>query len=215
MMADVAFDIVRVRAVGGAASPTVALAIRIRTTPPTSVHTGILRCQLHIDPRRRRYSEREAERLHDVFDAPARWNDTMRPLIWAQAPLALPRFDGEVEVELPIACTYDFALASSKYFHALEDGDVPVVCQFSGTLFLASDRGFQVSQVPWDKEAAYRVPVHVWRDAMNAHFPDSAWIRLRRDAFDALALFKTQQGLPTWEAAIETLCTTFDEREQV
>ncbi|HVC82418.1 MAG TPA: DUF6084 family protein [Chloroflexota bacterium] len=30
-------------------------------------------------------------------------------------------------VEVPIACTYDLKVAGTKYFHALEDGEIPLL----------------------------------------------------------------------------------------
>jgi len=48
--------------------------------------------------------------------------------------------------------------------------------------------------------------VMLWREAMEAFFPNSAWIRVNRDLFDELRRFKTATGLPTWDAALERLC---------
>src|SRR5437667_298096 len=72
-------------------------------------------------------------------------------------------------------------------------------------VFLPGETGFSVEQVPWDKEATYRLPVATWREAMDAIFPDAAWIRLRRDNLDALARFKSRLALPTWDDALEAL----------
>jgi hypothetical protein len=41
---------------------------------------------------------------------------------------------------------------------------------------------------------------------MDAFFPNSAWIRVDRDAFDELYRFKREGGVPTWDAAIARLC---------
>ena len=49
------------------------------------------------------------------------------------------------------------------------------------------------------------MPVRLWRDLMDRYFPGSAWIRLRRDSFDALYRFKGRHALLTWDDAIETL----------
>jgi hypothetical protein len=40
---------------------------------------------------------------------------------------------------------------------------------------------------------------------MDHYFPNSAWIRLRKDAFDQLHDYKVRKGLPTWEATVESL----------
>ena len=94
---------------------------------------------------------------------------------------------------------------TTKYFHGLEDGEIPFLLLFSGTMFLQGETGFSVEQVPWDKEATYRLPVATWREAMDSIFPDAAWIRLRRDNLDALARFKSRLALPTWDDALEAL----------
>jgi hypothetical protein len=50
------------------------------------------------------------------------------------------------------------------------------------------------------------LPLGVWREAVDAHFPNSAWIRVRLDTFDELRRFKNAAALPTWDAALERLC---------
>ena len=35
--------------------------------------------------------------------------------------------------------------------------------------------------------------VRVWREAMDRHFPGTAWLRLRRDTFDRLHAVKARQ----------------------
>ncbi len=59
--------------------------------------------------------------------------------------------------------------------------------------------------MPWTCEARYRLPVAVYRQTMDAHFPDSAWIRVDRATFDELYRFKTAGGFPTWERALGAL----------
>ncbi len=40
---------------------------------------------------------------------------------------------------------------------------------------------------------------------MDHYYPNSAWLRLRRDAFERLHAYKRSHGLATWEEAIESL----------
>jgi hypothetical protein len=126
----------------------------------------------------------------------------------------VPGFESRTEVDLPLGCTYDFEVASAKYFHALDEGEVPLVFLFSGTVFTRGETGFSVEPVPWHKEAAYRLPVRVWRDLMDRYFPGSAWIRLGRESFDALHRFKGERALPTWDEAIDALLRQATERAQ-
>jgi hypothetical protein len=136
----------------------------------------------------------------------------MRPLLFTQVAIVVPGFTGGVEIDVPVAAPSDLAVAAAKYFHAMSDGEVGILCQFSGTLFVAAAGGYQVMQVPWDREASFRVPVALWRDAMDQHFPNSAWIRLSRETVDALSRVRIRRALPTWEATIEALCEEAESR---
>ena len=103
-------------------------------------------------------------------------------------------------------CTYDFNVAATKYFYALSDGEVPITLLFSGTVFYAAaDGALQVDQIPWEKEATFRLPVKTWQEMMDLYYPNSAWLRLYRDTFDRLHRYKIRHGLPTWEQALERL----------
>jgi Family of unknown function (DUF6084) len=48
---------------------------------------------------------------------------------------------------------------------------------------------------------------------MNHHYPNSAWLSLRRDVFDRLAAYKSRLGMLTWEQAIEHLLAHHTEQE--
>jgi hypothetical protein len=110
-----------------------------------------------------------------------------------------------------VACTFDFNVAATKYFAGLDDGEVPLNLMFSGTIFYEpGNNGLQIEQVPWDREAKYRLPVRVWKEMMDIYYPNIAWLCLRRDVFDKLAQYKMDRGIPTWEGAMEKLLN--DER---
>ena len=57
----------------------------------------------------------------------------------------------------------------------------------------------------WQEEARHRLPVAVWRAAMDEHFPGVGWVRLRRDTLDRLAAFRSAHTLPTWDEAVQRL----------
>ena len=97
-------------------------------------------------------------------------------------------------------CTYDLNVSATKYFYALEGGEVPLLFLFSGTVFYAAEDGrLQVQQISWEKECTYRMPVSVWQEMMDHHYPNSAWLSLPRETFDRLYAFKRETGLATWE----------------
>jgi len=82
---------------------------------------------------------------------------------------------------------------------------VPLLLLFSGTVFGMTDGRLQAQQVPWSSEAAYRLPISTWREAIDAHFPDSAWMKMSRQTLDELQQFKTRRALPTWDATLRAL----------
>jgi hypothetical protein len=187
-----------------AAAPTIALALRIESE--LDVRSLTLNAQIRIAAPARLYDPGEQERLADLFGPPEGWGRTLRSLLWTTATLVVPAFSGATTAELAIACTYDFEVASAKYFHALADGVVPLELLFSGTVFSADEGGrLRAGLLSWSSEAAYPMPVRVWREAVELHFPNAAWLRVRRDAFDRLAQFRARRSLPTWEAVVDEL----------
>jgi hypothetical protein len=204
-MTELVFDCMDVRPERYAASPTLSFRLRIAETSGEAVHAIALRCQIRIEPQRRRYSAEEADRLLELFGERPRWGDTLKPLQFAMVSAMVPGFTGATEIELPVPCTYDFEVASAKYLHALDGDEVPLLLLFSGTVFTKGETGFSVAQVPWHKEASYRLPARVWRELMDLYFPNEAWIRMRRETLDALQAFKARQALPTWDDALEAL----------
>ncbi|MER5843861.1 MULTISPECIES: DUF6084 family protein [Streptomyces] len=210
-MSGFAFACTGVRADAYAAGPTLVFRLRVTASPGTRVHALALRCQIRIEPARRGYGDAEAEALADLFGERSRWGSSLQPVQFAQVPVMVQGFTGETETDLVVPCTYDMDIASSRYFHALEEGEVPLLMLFSGTAFTGAG-GFQVEPVPWDREATFRMPVKTWREMVEQHFPGSGWIRLPRDAMDALLAHRSRQALPSWEATVEHLLHTAGER---
>ena len=199
----IAFEVISAKAVAHAAVPTIASHLRIREDRP--VQAILLHCQIRIEPRRRPHTTDEQERLTDVFGTPDRWSETLHPLIWTQATISVPAFEANTEVDVPVACTYDFEVTAAKYLAALEGGEIPLRFLFSGTIFLKSQSGFAVEQVPWNREAAYRMPLSVWRELMDSYFPNSAWIRVRRETLHLLQRERAKNGYTGWDETIESL----------
>ena len=214
-MAELAFDCVGARADKYAVSPSMSLVLRIAETSGQKVEAIALRCQIRIEPTRRQYTDAEAERLNDLFGDTKRWADTLKPLQFTNVSVMVPGFTGSTEVELPVMLSYDLEIGSVRYFAGLESGEIPLLLLFSGTVFSSADGRLQVQQVPWSKEASYRLPVSIWREAIDAHFPNSAWIRMSLPTLDELQRFKTRQALPTWDATVAALLArAADEAEQ-
>ncbi|MGV9329538.1 DUF6084 family protein [Streptosporangium sandarakinum] len=204
-MDEIAFTCLGARAEPYAAFPT--LVFRLRVTEPSSagVHAVLLRCQIRVEPHLRRYGPAEAELLGDLFGDPSRWGDTLKPLHFASVSATVPAFRGVTEIDLPVPCSYDLEVAAGKYFAALEDGEIPLILLFGGTVFARAGNGFSVTQIPWHREARHRLPVGVWRELMDRYFPDSGWLRLNRGTLRALRRLKTERALATWDEAVELL----------
>jgi len=204
-MAELVFDCVGAHADRYAVSPSMSFSLRISDTSGESVEAIALRCQIRIEPARRRYSEAEAERLNDLFGETQRWAETLRPLQFTNVAIMVPRFTGSIELDLPVLLSYDLEIGSTRYFAGLDGGEVPLLMLFSGTVFTMAGGKIQAQQVPWSKEATYRLPIPVWREAIDAHFPDSAWIKMSRQTLDELQRYKTRSALPTWDATLLAL----------
>lgn len=204
-MTEFTFTCTGVRADAYAAGPTLVFRLRITTADPQArVHALALRCQIRIEPARRGYGPAEAEGLADLFGERSRWGTTLQPVQFAQVTAMVPSFTGATETDLVVPCTYDMDIAASRYFSALEDGEAPLLMLFSGTAFTGAG-GFRVEPVPWDREAAYRMPVAVWREMVEQHFPGCGWLRLPRDTMADLLAFRSRHALASWEATVRAL----------
>jgi hypothetical protein len=201
-----------------AAAPHLLFRLRIREavpagSGPTPIHAIALRCQVRIEPARRGYQADEAPGLLDLFGTPDRWGQTMRSLLWTHVSTVVPPFEETGEVDLPVPCSFDFSLAATKYFDALEEGEIPLIFLFSGTIFHeAEDGSLQVAPISWEKEASFRLPAETWRGLMDAYYPNTAWLGLRKDVFDRFQAYRSHQGLPTPEAALERLLSDAEDR---
>ena len=211
-MPDLRFEVTGVAAPAHAMLPTLVFALSVTNTPADEViHSVLLRCQLQIAATHRSYSPEAKARLVEVFGAPERWRETLRPLLWTHTNVVVPRFSGATTVDLPIPCSYDVEVINGKYFDALEDGEIPLTFLFSGTVFYeGADAAFQVAQISWEREASYRLPVAVWHELIARYYPNVAWLLLRKDVFDRLRAFRAAQSLPTWEQTLTRLLDTAD-----
>jgi hypothetical protein len=184
---------------------TPVLSACVAVTADEAVHAIALRAQVRIDPRRRSYTDGETAGLLDLFGPRERWADTQRTFLWQHSTTMIQGFSTSTEVDLPLACTYDFEVAAAKYLNALADGAVRLQFLFSGTIFTPGTAGFSVRQVPWDCEDNYDMPVAVWRELMATHYPQSGFVRLRHDTVAALLAYKSARGLLDLDSAVESL----------
>ena len=217
MLPDLNFTVASVEPLLHAASPQLTFRLRIEeqhADEPTDIQSILLRCQLRIEPTRRNYAGEDPQKLYDLFGEPERWGRSMRSLLWTHAQTMVGPFAGSTEIDLPVPCTFDFNVGATKYFAALEHGEVPLCILFSGTIFYRTGEGaLQVGPISWEKEASYRLPTAVWWQMMDHYYPNTVWLTLDRSVFDRLAAYQSRRGLPNWQRAIDELLA--HENEQV
>jgi hypothetical protein len=210
-MPDLDFRVESAAPVPYAATPLIGFRVAVTDATGGAIHSVALRAQIQIEVTRRSYSPEDAERLLDLFGEPSRWGQTLRSMLWTNATATVAPFAGSTTVDVQVACTFDFNVAATKYFGALEAGDIPLCFLFSGTVFYDGGAGPQVAPISWSKEARFRLPVETWRSMMDMYYPNTAWLSLRRDVFERLYRYKVRHAIPTWEAALERI---LEESEQ-
>ena len=206
-MPDLNFQITGVEAVENGLTPLFLFKLQISNARANENIGGVvLNAQIQIQPAQRSYDSAEKEKLVELFGAPKRWGETLRNRLWAHANTAVGPFKGRTEVNLPVPCTFDMNVASAKYFYALQEGEVSLLFLFSGSIFYtAPDGRLQIERISWNKECVFRMPIQMWRELMERHYPNSAWVGLHRDVFDQLYRYKRENGLATWEQVVENL----------
>lgn len=214
-MVDLDFAIDSVAVEPYAAAPTLMFKLRVMNrSPGIAVGNVALLCQVRIEATRRTYAAGDHERLRELFGEKHRWSETLRSMLWTHASVQIPSFESECSVAMPVECSYDFNIAATKYFYGLEGGEVPLALLFSGTVFYRDedDDGLKMDQIPWSKETSFRLPVQLWRDVMERYYPNSAWLRIDRDAFDAIYRYKRRKGFTSWEKALLSLLDAEEEK---
>jgi hypothetical protein len=167
-------------------APQLTARLQVTETTGTTIHAIALRCQVRIEPQRRGYTEAEEVGLLALFGERSRWRDTLRPFLWMQCTAMVQGFSDQTSLDLTLPCTYDFEVTGSKYLHALREGTIPLALLFSGTIFTRGANGFGVEQV--------------------------AWLRLDRDVIEAVARYRAERGLTSWDATIESLLAAVGQR---
>ena len=177
-MPDLNFVVEGAEAVTYAASPLLNLKVRITNRDPEeAIQNVLLRCQVQIETVKRQYNSEEKAKLFELYGEPERWGQTLKTMLWTHSNVTVQPFSATVAIDLPLACTFDFNVAATKYFDGLEDGDIPLCLLFSGTVFYHDASGsLQIDQISWEKEANYRLPIRVWQQMMEHYYPNSAWL---------------------------------------
>jgi len=216
-MPDPDFKVTGVKAEARSLTPLLQFELLVANRPATeTIHAILLQAQIKIQSPERSYTPQEKEKLGDLFGTPERWGQTLRGQLWASANTTVGGFQDSTHATLTVPCTFDLSFATVKYLYALEGGEVPFRFLFSGTVFYASPNGrWQVQQISWDRECSYRMPVTVWQDLIESHYPKSAWLYMDRDVFEQLYAFKRRRGLSSWEQTIQHLLAEVENVEKI
>lgn len=197
-------------------TPIMTFDLEIENEPADEfVQSILLQTQIRIESVRRTYSAEARERLIDLFGRPSDWGRTLRDMLWANESTTVPSFTGATTVELTVPCSFDMNVAAAKYFYGIDDGEIPLVFLFTGSILYSAGGRIQIQRISWEKECRYRMPVERWKVLMDEHYPNSAWMYLDRDVFDQLYLYKCKHGLTSWDETVSRLLATVDEREVV
>jgi uncharacterized protein DUF6084 len=208
---DLSFEVEEAFAARNAAMPQLSFKVRVKNAESDTVHSIALRVQAQIEPVRRRYTAEEQFHLKELFGEPELWSKSLHPLLWENANVTVPGFTGTTTVDVPVPCSFDFNVAITKYIYGLQNGDLPISLLFSGTIFHMGRTGLQIAQIPWDREASYCLPIRVWKEMMDIHYPNTAWLCLRRDVFERLNEYRARQGNTSWEQAFERMLSLAEE----
>jgi len=206
-MPDLDFRVTGVEAAARGLVPLLIFNLEATNTPAEEViQSATIQAQIQFQCPQRAYNETEKEKLVELFGTPERWGQTLRNRLWTHASTTLGTFSGRTTARVAVPCTFDLNVSAAKYFYALEEGDVPLLFLFSGTVFYSAQDGrLQMQRISHEKECGWRMPVNVWRELMEEHWPNSAWITLHREVFDRLYEFKRRSGFATWEQTVEKL----------
>jgi hypothetical protein len=147
-----------------------------------AVHAVVLRAQIRIDAQRR---ATRTPRRPGCSTSSARRNGGARPSAPSSGPTPPPLCRGSPAA--PRSTCRCPARTTSR-------SQAPSTCTRSPTGWSrwrscsparssagrrwTAARLFGVTQIPWHRDAAYRMPVQVWRELMAQHFPNTGWLRV-------------------------------------
>lgn len=200
------FSVLGARALRHAAVPTLLFDLSVSEPSGRAVYMIALTVQLMIEPARRAYDEDTHSRLEGLFGAPERWAVTTRSLVWAQLDVLVPAFTGATTVPVPVLCGYDMEVAASRYLYSLPDGEAPLALHFNGIVYYENELGgLQMVLVPWSRSIGFRLPVRIFKEAIDEHYPNTGWVALHSETLDALERTRVRRAKPTMDACVREL----------
>ncbi|HEY1853678.1 MAG TPA: DUF6084 family protein [Solirubrobacterales bacterium] len=189
-----------------AAAPTLIFDLDVSDPSEQEIFTIALAVQIAIEPAQRRYDPETRERLVELLGDPRKIGAPTRTMPWAHVDVLVRPFRGSTSVAVPVPCSYDLEIAASNYFRSLRDGEVPLVFHFNGSVYYAGEDGrMQIVQISWEESSEYRMPISAWEEMIAAYYPNRGWVPAGAETVERLRRYKLEQGLPSYEAALERL----------
>ena len=140
-MPDLDFKILGVEAANYGIAPLLHFKLEVTNQPAEeTIQSVMLQTQIQIHPTQRAYQPEEKEKLSELFGTPDRWGQTLRARLWTHANVNVRQFSGKTEAVLSVPCTFDLNVAATKYFYALEEGEIPLLFLFQRHDFLPGRR---------------------------------------------------------------------------
>ena len=100
-MPDLDFKILGVEPAVRGVVPLIQFKVDVTNQPPTeTIQNVILQAQIQIQAPQRSYTEKEKEKLNDLFGTPERWGQTLRTRLWTLASTTVRPFTGRDEIFL-------------------------------------------------------------------------------------------------------------------
>ena len=200
------FEVAAVTPVLHAAAPTLSFSLDVADRSGREVFMAALTVMIQIEPIKRSYEPQERERLAELFGEPHRWATSAQRMMLSTESVLVQPFKERTTVEMQVLCNYDLELAATRYFHAVEGGEVPLALHFNGSVYYpGEDGGLQIIQLPWDTVADFSFPLSVWKQMIDSYYPHRGWLPLQRETLEALRRRKVERGLPTYDEAVREL----------
>jgi hypothetical protein len=124
-------------------------------------------------------------------------------------------FTGTGRVTITVPMGFDLEVAAGSYLYSIEDGEAPLRFHFNGTIYYRGEDGsLQLIQLPWDRSSRFRMPVEVWRRAIEAHYPNAGWIALDEATIERLRRHRAAVGAHSFSDAIAGLLDEAGDRAE-
>jgi hypothetical protein len=189
-----------------AAAPTLVFDLDVSDRSEREIFTIALAVRIAIEPARRAYDDETRERLTELLGESGRAGAPTRTTPWAQVDVLVQPFRGNGSVAVPVPCGYDLEIAATNYFRSVSDGEVPLAFHFNGSVYYADDDGrMQIVQISWEESTDFRMPIAAWQRMIDAYYPNRGWVPAGTETIERLRRFKLEQGLPSYEVALERL----------